>query len=114
MKPRRRRGRGAVVLGVDGLVAVFVLQFVRDIRRQGHFAEPVQDLLEDSLVFETNEAVSFIDDVRDLAGKNALAEDDPRPGPAFLAGLLRVNCQLVNCSSNSGISKLLFCSQTLG
>ena len=38
MKSRRRSRRTALVLGIDSLVTVLVLQFVGNVRRQGHFA----------------------------------------------------------------------------
>ena len=41
MQTRRRRCRGAFMSGIHGLVAVLILQLVRNIRRQGHLAQLV-------------------------------------------------------------------------
>ena len=38
-----------------------------DVRRQRHLAKLIQDLLEDSVIMELDQAGSFINDVDDLA-----------------------------------------------
>ena len=59
--------RRSVIFGIDRLIAVLILEFVCDIRRQGHLSQLVQDLLKDSFIGETDQAVALIHNIDDLA-----------------------------------------------
>ena len=78
---------GAIVLGVDGLVAVFVLQLMRDVGWQGHLAKLVQNLLEDTFILEADQAVSLVYHIDDFCLQQAAAEVDARAGSGFLSRL---------------------------
>ena len=62
----RRRCRSAAGLeGLDGLVSVLILKLMRDIGRERHFSQLVQDLFEDPLIFEFDKAVPPVEYVQD-------------------------------------------------
>ena len=81
-----RGGGGALFAVVDGLVALLVLEFLVDVGRQRRLAEAVEDLLEDAVVVELDDAAAevgvFGDGARELR-----AEADDVAGLGFLAGL---------------------------
>ena len=59
MQPRCRRCRRTGMLCVYGLIAVFILQLVRDIRRKWHLSQLIQDFFKNPLIFESDQTVSF-------------------------------------------------------
>jgi hypothetical protein len=71
--------------GIHGLVAVLILQLVRNIRRQGHLAQLVQDFLKNPLVIELNHTVSVIHGIHHGSCQQALAEFDDSPRLCLLA-----------------------------
>ena len=91
MQSGGRCGGGAFGAGIDGLVAVVILQLLGDIGRQGHQPDLVQNVV-DILVFfvvegEPDEAVPFLQDVRHLAREDAVSEDTARAYPRPLTRL---------------------------
>ena len=91
MKPGRGGRGGAGVGGVHGVVPIFFFQLMRDVRGEGHLAQPVQHFLEDPFVLEPDEAVppstmSITSPARSPSPKRILV-----PGFAFLPGFTRVS-----------------------
>ena len=75
MQAGGRRCGGPVLFRVHRLVAVPVLQFFMDIRRQGHLPQPVQDLLENAVIEEADgAAASFLHVSKDFTGEEPIAE----------------------------------------
>src|SRR5699024_7455930 len=77
MKAGCRSCRTALMFGVNGLIPIFVLKFVGNIRRQRHFSQFIQDLLENPLIFKPDQPVSFLYDIDNLPHQKAIAEADP-------------------------------------
>ena len=69
VQPRRRRGRGAVRLAVDGLVAVLVLELFVDIRRERHGTEAGQNILEHAVKMKAHDAFPRVRAVDDRQGQ---------------------------------------------
>ena len=86
MQAGGRGGGGALLAVVDGLVALLVLEFLVDVGRQRRLAEAVENLLEDAVIVELDDAAAevcvFGDGARELR-----AEADDVAGLGFLAGL---------------------------
>ena len=81
VEPRRRCGGGAADTGVDGLIALLVLELGLDVGGQGHPAQALQDFQKDALVVEADQAVAARCLSGDLAGELPLrAEGDPGAG----------------------------------
>ena len=81
-----RGGGGALLAVVDGLVALLVLEFLVDVGRQRRLAEAVEDLLEDTVIVELDDAAAKVGVLGDGARElRAEADDVARLG--FLAGL---------------------------
>ena len=78
MQPRRRRRSGTVVLCVDGLIAVFVLQLMRDIRRKRHLPKLIQDLLKDSFILKPDLPIPVLDHFQHFSRQKAAAKEDFR------------------------------------
>ena len=55
-----RRGGRAVDFGIDGLIALTVLQFFLNVRRKRHLAKPFKHLKEDSFIVELHKLVAVI------------------------------------------------------
>ena len=85
VQSRRGSRRRAVDLGVDSLVALLVLQLLLDVRRQRHFAEPLEHLKEDAIVIEAHQTVAVRQDLGDLRRQLAVAEAHPRTLAQVLA-----------------------------
>ncbi len=79
VKPCGGRRSRTVVPGVNGLIPRLVLQPVRDIRGKRHLSEAVQNLLKDSLIGKTDQAVSLLHNLKHLSPKQAVPEDNPCP-----------------------------------
>ncbi len=67
MQPRRGRSRRTVILGINCLIAVFILQLVGNVRRQGHLPQPVKDFLKNPLIGEADPAVAILHHIQHLA-----------------------------------------------
>ena len=86
VQPRRRCSRRAVDLGVHRLIPLAVLQLLLDVRRQGHFAKPLQYLQEDALVLKPHQPVAVRQLIHDLRRQLPVAEGYPCALPQLLAG----------------------------
>ena len=88
MQSRGGRGGAAQLLGVDGLVALTVLEFGLDIRRERHFAQALEHLEEDAVILELDYPVAAFGDLDDLGLELAVAEHQlgARLGLAARAG----------------------------
>ena len=86
MQARRGCGGAAHHLGIHRLVALAILQFLLDIRRQGHFAQPIQHLKEDALIVEPHQPVAAGQFLRNLGSQLAVAKGELRAFAHFLAG----------------------------
>ena len=84
VEPGGGGGGGAVVLGVDGLVPPLVLELLFDVGGQGHPPQPLQNLQEDALVGEADQAVAALHLPNDLAHQLPVPEGDPGAGPQLL------------------------------
>ena len=60
-----RCSRRSFVFRINRLIAVLILQTVGDVWRQRHLAELVENLLENTLVGELNQPVSFLYHIND-------------------------------------------------
>ena len=78
--------RGSLIFRVNSLIAVPVLQSVSDIRRKRHLSQTVQDFFENPLIFETDQAVAALRDLKNLSLQTSVPEDRPRPGTQLLTG----------------------------
>lgn len=87
VKAGGRGGGRAVVPGIDGLVAVFVPELVRDVGRQRHLPELIQNLLEDAFIAELDQTVPVLHDLQNLAGQEPVAEREDRAGTALFSRL---------------------------
>ena len=82
-----RRGGGAVLFRIDGLVPVAVFQLFMDIRRKGHLAQTVEDLLKDAVVDKADGAsADFLHIAEDLAGQEPVPENTAGSGLQPAAG----------------------------
>ena len=86
MQARRGCGGAAHHLGIHRLVALAILQFLLDIRWQGHFAQPIQHLKEDALIVEPHQPVAAGQFLRNLGSQLAVAKGELRAFAHFLAG----------------------------
>ena len=60
-----RRGGGAFLFGVNGLIALLILQFFVDVGGEGHFAQLVQRGLHRAFAGEIHDAVAVLADLGD-------------------------------------------------
>ena len=86
VQPRCGCCRRAVYLGVHRLIPFAVPQLLLDVRRQGHFAKPLQYLQEDALVLKPHQPVAVGQLVHDLRGQLPVAEGYPCALPQLFAG----------------------------
>ena len=86
MKSSGGGGGAAVDLGVDGLVALPVLQLLLDVGGQGHFSQSVQHLQKNALVLEMHQPVAAGQLFGDLGGELPISEGDTGAGAQFLTG----------------------------
>ena len=86
MQAGRRRGGGTFLTVVYCLIALLVLELLVDVRRQRRLAEPVENLLEDAVKLEFDDAPAEIRVLRHRARK-LVAEADDVAGLGLLAGL---------------------------
>ena len=77
MQSRSGGGGRAVHLGVDGLIALPILQFLLDVGRQRHLAQPIQHLQKNTLVEKPHPPVAVRQLLRDLRRQLAVAEGHP-------------------------------------
>ena len=91
VKSCSRSRRTSLVLGVDGLVAAVVAELFRDIGRQGHKSDKVQDVVYVFVflfvVFKFDESISFIGNFDHLTAKYSVPER--MPSLARLPGFTR-------------------------
>lgn len=88
MQPRGGRGGGSELLGIDGLVALVVLELGGDIGRQGHIADLFEDGIDvGPLVVHPHEAVSPLDGGENLPDEQPAAKDEPRARPGLFPRL---------------------------
>ena len=69
MQTRGGRGGGAVRLAIHRLIAVFVLQFFMDIRRERHGADAGENILEYAVEMKIDDALARLRPVPDSEGK---------------------------------------------
>ena len=80
VQPGGGGGGGAVVAGVDGLVAVAVLQLFVDVGRQGHLAQLVQHRLQRALADKLDDAAARVGRLQHARHQLAAAEGHFRAG----------------------------------
>ena len=80
-----RSGCASLVFRVYRLVAVLVLQFVCDIRRQRHFTKLIQNFFKNAFIVELDQAVSFIHDIDYFACQNSVSKGYYGSDLAFFA-----------------------------
>ena len=86
MQPCRRCRRRAFMFCINGLISVFILQFMGDIRRQGHFPQFVQNVFKYTFIFEFNDAIAAFDDLQHFRHQFAAAKGDFIPRTSFFTG----------------------------
>ena len=79
VEPGRGGGGGAHLPGVDGLVPLRVLELRLDIGGQRHPAQALQQLQENAVVVEADQAVASLADLQDLGGEKPVSEGEPGP-----------------------------------
>ena len=84
MQPGCRCCGRSIVLCVHCLITVFVLELVMDVRRQRHLSQFVKDLFKNTLVFKTDQTVSFVNHIDHLTDQQPFAKTDPCTDTAFL------------------------------
>ena len=87
MQPSRRRGGRAVGSGIDGLIALGVLQLLMDIGRQRHLTEALENLQENALVVELYQLVAVVHLADHGCGQLVVTERQLGSGVRFSAGL---------------------------
>ena len=91
MKPGRGRSRTAVVLRIDGVVALRVLKLVVDVGRQRHLPEGSQYFFKNPLVMKMHPPVPIRQHIHDFGSQRIssrlirLPETHKCTGPAFLS-----------------------------
>ena len=78
-------GCGTVMLCVNGLIAVFVLKLMRDLRRQRHLPQLIEKLFKNALRLKMYEPVAVLYTLRYLTLKKSFSENDYRPRTGFFA-----------------------------
>ena len=63
MKTGGRSGCGTLTFGIDRLIPILILQLVRDVGRQRHLPQFIQDLLKNPFIGELDQPVSLFHDV---------------------------------------------------
>ena len=86
MKSGGGGGGAAVDLGVDGLVALPVLQLLLNVGGEGHFPQSVQHLQKNALVLEMHQPVAAGQLLGDLGGELPISEGDTGAGAQLLTG----------------------------
>ena len=61
-----RRSSTSLVLGIYGLISVFVLQLMCDVWRQRHFTELIEDFFKNTIIFKPDQTVSFFQHIQHL------------------------------------------------
>ena len=74
MEAGGRSGGRAGLSGVDGLVALLILQPLLDIRRQRHLANLVKQAEKFALIIKANQAAAILLDFRDLTHEKPIAK----------------------------------------
>ena len=69
MQPCRRSGGGAVFMSINGLIPALILKLLGYVRRQRHFADPIQYLFQDSVVLKLYDLVAVLKSIYDGHGK---------------------------------------------
>ena len=69
VQARRRRSGAAELAGINRLIAFLVLQLRLDIRRQRHFAQPLEHLQKDAVIVKLHDLVAVGDRVDDRGGQ---------------------------------------------
>ena len=86
MKSCRRCRRGAVKFRIDGIVHLRILELVRDVRRERHLAETVENLLENSIIMEFYNPVAVVDDIHNFRRERAVSKGHFCARAKLLAG----------------------------
>ena len=76
VQPRCGSGGRAGDLGIDRLIPFLILQFLFNIRWQGHTAQPLQNFQENTLVVKAHQAITVFQHFRDLGGQLSVTKDD--------------------------------------
>ena len=69
---------------MDGLIPLSILQFLLDVGRQRHLAQPIQHLQENALVGKAHQPIAVRQLLRDLCCQLAIAEGDLGAGAQLL------------------------------
>ena len=87
MQPCRRRGSAARLAGIYRLIETVIFKFFGDIGRERHAADLLEHTVDRRAADRKgHDAVAFLNDVRDLAFKQAVAEDEPLADLRLFAG----------------------------
>ena len=70
----RRCGCAAELTGIDRLVALLILKLRLDIRRQRHFAQPLEHLKENALIVKLHDLVAIGDRIDDRGSQFPVTE----------------------------------------
>ena len=74
MKPCCRGSGRSVILCIYGLIAVFIFQLMRNIWRQRHLSQLIQNLFKNSVIMELNQTVSFFYYIHDFCRQKPVSE----------------------------------------
>ena len=93
-----RRGGAAKLAGIDRLVALLILQLCLDVRRQRHFAQPLEHLQKDAVIVKLYDLVAVGDRIDDRGGELPVAKRErsaglglaARPGQALPLAVAKV------------------------
>ena len=69
MQPCCRSGSGTVFTSIDRLIAFLILQLLRDIRRQRHFTDPIQNFFQYAVIIKLDYLVPVIEGINNGGGK---------------------------------------------
>lgn len=63
-----------LVLGIYRLITVLILELMRDIRRQRHLSELIEDFLKNALILKPDQAVALVHNLLHLGVQKSVAE----------------------------------------
>ena len=79
VKSRRGSRRRARLAAVYRIVAVFIFQLFRDVRRQRHLSNSVQNIVKVALIGKPNKSVAALESIENLRGQS-LGKINYNPG----------------------------------